>query len=107
MRTLLMVAAAGAILSGCADYYGPGPSYGPGPVGVASFDGYYDGFYGPVYDGYYGTDGAFYYRGRHDHDWRRDTGEHFHAQAANGFHPFHGAGRFQGHAAGGHAAAHH
>lgn len=50
-------------LSACASdgYYGEyGTSVGWGSP--YAYNGWYDGYYGPIYDGYWGRDGFFYYR---------------------------------------------
>ncbi len=59
------------------DGYGYGGSiYAGSPY---AYDGYYDGFYGPIYDGYWGTDNYFYYRsGAHERRYRRGDSAHFH-----------------------------
>jgi hypothetical protein len=92
-RLILGAVAAAGLLAGCAgDYYGPG-AYGPGPgyygagpgFGVAvGYDGYYDGFYGPIYDGYW-RGGYFYWRDRRGRSFRRDNGRHFRRDPAQGF----------------------
>ncbi len=64
-------------LAACADGYGygGGAGYGPGPY---SYDGYYDGYYGPIYDGYWGSDNNFYYRhGAGDRGYTRGDRGHF------------------------------
>ncbi|HKT86104.1 MAG TPA: hypothetical protein VJQ77_08475 [Novosphingobium sp.] len=72
----LLVGLAGCVEDGYAGvqsaYYDPYP-----------YNGWYDGFYGPIYDGYWGDDGFFYYRatdrdrhfhrGNHDHFRRGDA----------------------------------
>ena len=75
-------------LTACYDGYGhPGYAYN---VGVAyPYEGYYDGFYGPIYDGYWGGDGFFYYRrGAGDRGFVRGDRDHFAREARND-------GRFQ------------
>ncbi len=67
-------------LSACATdgYYGGGArfAYGGGPY---AYDGWYDGYYGPIYDGYWGRNGYFYYRGgAGDRYFRRGDRYHFH-----------------------------
>ncbi|MDQ2860247.1 MAG: hypothetical protein M3T55_05885 [Pseudomonadota bacterium] len=83
-RTAILGAiAAAALLAGCAGgpgYYGGGPGYGV----AVGYDGYYDGFYGPIYDGYW-RGRSFYWRDRDGGRWRRDDGRHFRHEAANGF----------------------
>ena len=66
-------------LSGCAD---DGMGFGGGDAyytaGPWTYDGWYDGFYGPIYDGYWGSDGVFYYRGSDgDRQFHRGSGTHF------------------------------
>jgi hypothetical protein len=90
----LIASAAGLLLAGCADYgYGPdyysadyygAPAayYGPG-VDI-DFDGFYDGYYGPIYDGYWNS-GAFYYRSSPDAGYVRGNTAHFRHTAAPGF----------------------
>ena len=86
---LASLASVGALLAGCAS----GPPYGPGPgpVVAVGYDGYYDGFYGPIYDGYW-RDGHFWWRDRDDHPYRRDDDNHFRRDAAAGFQHIHGEG---------------
>jgi len=87
---LAALAAAGALLAGCASGpYGPGP--GPGVDVAVGYDGYYDGFYGPIYDGYW-RDGHFWWRDRVDHPFRRDNDGHFRIDAKDGFQHIHGEG---------------
>jgi hypothetical protein len=78
---------AAALLAGCAGTYYGGHDYGP--VAAVSYDGYYDGFYGPFDDGYWGEDGAFYYRDG-NHHYQRDDAGHFKHEAAEGLKPVHG-----------------
>ena len=72
-----------ATLAACDD------GYGYGGVGYAStpyaYNGYYDGFYGPIYDGYWGSDRYFYYRRNADDRrfYRGDLG-HFDRERARG-----------------------
>ncbi|MDE2405578.1 MAG: hypothetical protein KGM17_13000 [Sphingomonadales bacterium] len=78
MKTLPILAAVAALatLSACDEGYG-GTEIGWGPAGYA-YDGWYDGYYGPIYDGYWGDDGGFWYRSRSvDRHWRRGDGAHF------------------------------
>jgi len=73
--SILAAGAALAALSACNEGYGT--EVGWGPSGYA-YDGWYDGYYGPVYEGYWGDDGGFWYRGNAgDHHWRRGDGTHF------------------------------
>ncbi|HWJ70129.1 MAG TPA: hypothetical protein VNS79_08790 [Sphingobium sp.] len=78
-RMILGLAATMAALSltACAeDGYGYGYS-GIGYPGIA-YDGFYDGYYGPIYDGYWGNNGYFYYRlNQHDRRFRRGDHSHF------------------------------
>ena len=85
MRAVMLsalLAAACLPLGACVDgyAYGGGPvAYGPGPY---LYDGWYDGYYGPVYDGYWGTDGYFYYRhGGGDRAYIRGDRGHFRRDA--------------------------
>ena len=77
-------------LSACADdgYYHGGPYVGAG----LAYDGYYDGFYGPIYDGYWGGDGFFYYRhGAGERRFVRSDPTHFRRDSAGGnFQQMHG-----------------
>lgn len=76
--TLLVCSAALAGLSGCASdgYYGADLGYGYGSP--YTYDGWYDGYYGPIYDGYWGSDGYFYYRtSDRDRDFHRGGHDHF------------------------------
>ena len=87
------LAEVGLGLSGCVDdgYGGVDGYYAAGPW---SYDGWYDGFYGPIYDGYWGSDGAFYYRGSEgDHAFHRGGGAHFRHDSPGGSNHFQ---RFQG-----------
>lgn len=87
---LCAATAAAALVTGCADeHYGAG--YGPGPIALATCDGFYDDFYGPFDDGCWADDGGFWYRGR-DGGYHRDTGGHFSHSASSGMHPIHGVG---------------
>lgn len=87
--TLLAACAAGLTLTGCADTgYGFGMGYGSGGYypssygyGAYPYDGWYDGYYGPIYDGYWGSDGYFYYRSnQRNHHYRRGDAGHFRRQ---------------------------
>jgi hypothetical protein len=64
---------------------------GPGPY---AYDGWYDGYYGPIYDGYWGDDGYFYYR-HHEGEGAFVRGDRAHfaheaPQGAHNFQPMHG-----------------
>jgi len=98
MKLPLILAAGAALvmLAGCeTGPYGPGPGY-YGPVGDIEYDGWYDGFYGPVYDGYW-RGGHFWYRDAEGHPFRRDTANHF-AHEAHGpsFQHIHGTAHIGG-----------
>jgi hypothetical protein len=80
---LAAAASVGMLLAGCASY-GPGP----GPVAVG-YDGYYDGYYGPIYDGYWRGE-HFWWRDRVDHPFRRDDAHHFRHVAGAGLQHIHG-----------------
>jgi hypothetical protein len=86
-----ILALASLPLAACAGTYG-GVEYGPGPY---AYDGYYDGYYGPIYDGYWGGDGAFYYRhGAGDRGFVRGDNAHFRHDAPQGgqnFQQMHGS----------------
>jgi len=82
-KVILAALAVAGLLAGCAG----GPGYyggGPGVRVAVGYDGYYDGFYGPIYDGYW-RGGYFYWRDRDDHPFRRDDARHFRRRAAPGF----------------------
>ncbi len=88
MNKLIAIAcAATAIMltEGCATH-GNAVALGvEAPYADYPYDGFYDGFYGPYFDGYWGADGFFYYSdGRGG--FRRDDGQHFRHEAADGFH---------------------
>lgn len=93
---LAVLAASGLSLSACDDdeSYRVGVGWGTGPY---AYDGWYDGYYGPVYDGYWGDDGFFYYRGYAGQGYRRGGGEHFRREAGAGsnFQQFHGSVQMQ------------
>ena len=62
-------------LSACTEGYGAGVGWGPEPY---AYEGYYDGYYGPIQDGYWGDDGVFWYRSSdHDRHYRRGDVQHF------------------------------
>lgn len=66
-------------LGACADYYGYDEDiYASRPY---AYDGFYDGFYGPIYDGYWGDDDFFYFR-RGDRDRHFQRGDHAHFRRA-------------------------
>ena len=82
-KAILAATLAAGLLAGCAG----GPGYyggGPGVRVAVGYDGYYDGFYGPISDGYW-RGNVFYWRDREDHRFRRDDGRHFRREAAQGF----------------------
>jgi hypothetical protein len=83
-----MAGAAVIVIAGCADY-GVGVAY-YGPPADVEYDGYYDGYYGPVYEGYWGDTGVFYYRSSDNDRWRQGDGRHFRRDAAPGFNHIHG-----------------
>jgi hypothetical protein len=86
LGSILGAAAALVLVAGCADdYYGPGYGYGP----VVEYDGYYDGYYGPVYDGYW-RGGYFWYRSGEGGRWQRGDSAHFRRNATPGFNRIHG-----------------
>jgi hypothetical protein len=74
------------ILGACALLALAGCASADGPI---SYDGYYDGYYGPMYDGYWGDDNSFYYSGGIGQPFVRDGGSHFRRGAAAGFNSFH------------------
>lgn len=91
---LVMLTLSTVPLAACVDdgYGGVGvASYGPGPY---SYDGWYDGYYGPIYDGYWGSDNYFYYRhGNGDRGYMRGDRGHFRRDTPQGQHnyqPLHG-----------------
>ena len=75
---------AALVLAACATAFG-----GYTPLGV-DYDGFYDGYYGPVADGYWGDDGVFRFRDSLGHAFSRDEGQHFRHDAAPNFQHFHG-----------------
>jgi hypothetical protein len=86
---LLIGLAAGALLGGCAVDEGYHHHHPYVAAGI-DYDGYYDGFYGPIVDGYWGDDQAFYYRDGAGHPFRRDGGGHVRREQAAGFQSLHG-----------------
>jgi hypothetical protein len=97
---ILLVGAAAMVMAGCEDYgyygpgpgpygYGPGPAYGPGPYADVEYDGWYDGYYGPIYDGYWQND-VFFYRTRDSDRWHRGDARHFSREERPGFNHIHG-----------------
>ncbi|WP_338467703.1 hypothetical protein RXV95_03870 [Novosphingobium sp. ZN18A2] len=110
-RAITLVALAGAslALSGCMGTgYGVGLGYSSGygggyypsgyGYGAYPYDGWYDGYYGPIYDGYWGNDGYFYYRSSRDQrDYRRGDNHHFrrqHEGRERGYHEMRGTLRY-------------
>jgi hypothetical protein len=80
-----LLALASVPLAACAGGVGVGV-YGPGPY---AYDGWYDGYYGPIYDGYWGDDGYFYYRHNEGEGaFVRGDNHHFAHQAPQGPHNF-------------------
>ncbi|MGH6986683.1 MAG: hypothetical protein ACRED9_07580 [Caulobacteraceae bacterium] len=90
--SVLAAASALALLAGCAGYggYGPGGGVAVGFVAPVGYDGWYDGYYGPIYNGYWGDNGVFYYRSTDHAAWHADSGGHFRHDAANGYHAWRG-----------------
>ena len=77
-------------LSGCATDSYDGRYFADADYG---YDGYYDGFYGPIYDGYWGTNGYFYYRGAAGRPFIRGDRNHFRqgsAAPSGHYQPMHG-----------------
>ena len=80
MTRLSLIIAAPIVLAlgGCVT-----DGYGYGGVGLAygdayPYDGWYDGYYGPLHDGYWGNNGYFYYRSNAgDRRFRRGDRAHF------------------------------
>ncbi len=109
---LCAAVAAGALVAACGGNYYGGGGVGVGYAGPVALDdcgGYYDDFYGPIDDGCWADDGGFWYRGHGDHEWHRDSGNHFGHAGANGMHDIHPQGpghgfHFGGGAHGGGAA---
>lgn len=96
LHHFLFAGAAVAMLAGCADfadtgYYGDTAYYddGYGPPADIAYDGWYDGFYGPIYDGYWNNDVFFFRTGDNDRFQAGDA-SHFRHSAAPGFAPMHG-----------------
>ena len=92
MKRLALALCVGSALAvgGCATGYGYDEGiYADGPY---AYDGFYDGFYGPIYDGYWGDNGSFYYRhGAGDRRFHRGGHAHFSRGPAGGnFQHFHG-----------------
>jgi hypothetical protein len=90
MKRLLLAATVllpAIALAGCDGGYGyGGTSLGIGYAGSPyAYNGYYDGFYGPIYDGYWGNDNYFYYRrGVDDRRFYRGDIAHFDRARARG-----------------------
>jgi hypothetical protein len=88
--TVALLALASVPLAACAGGVGVEMD-APGPY---AYDGWYDGYYGPIYDGYWGDDGYFYYR-HHEGEgaFVRGDRNHFAHEAPQGphnFQPMHG-----------------
>jgi hypothetical protein len=83
----LALAAAISAVIGCADdrwgysrmYYATG----------ATYNAYYDNFYGPIYDGYW-SGGTFNFRSAADRPFQQDTAGHFRKDPYQGFGLIHG-----------------
>lgn len=86
LRHLLIVGLAAGMMSACADYgVGVGvDDYAYGPPADVAFDGWYDGFYGPIYDGYWDND-IFYYRTADTGRYQRGDVAHFRHNPAPGY----------------------
>lgn len=70
---LLSLVLAGLPLTACVE-----DGYDDGLGGYYAYDGYYDGYYGPIYDGYWGSNGYFYYRrSEQDRHYRQGDHDHF------------------------------
>lgn len=83
--TFALLALSTVPLAACAGT-GVAVAYAPGPY---AYDGWYDGYYGPIYDGYWGDDGYFYYRhGEGEGAYVRGDRAHFARQAPQGPHNF-------------------
>ncbi|KUR76103.1 hypothetical protein [Novosphingobium sp. FSW06-99] len=83
--TFALLALSTVPLAACAGT-GVEVAYAPGPY---AYDGWYDGYYGPIYDGYWGNDGYFYYRhGEGEGAFVRGDRAHFARQAPQGPHNF-------------------
>jgi hypothetical protein len=61
------------------------------PDGPVYYDGFYDGYSGPLYDGYWGDDNFFYHSGGRGQPFVRDEGNHFQHSPAAGYNSFHNA----------------
>lgn len=98
MRKIAIIIALPLLLGGlssCYEYGGYGvASTGYYGDGYYPYDGWYDGYYGPIYDGYWGSDNYFYYRpNSRDRDYRRGDRTHFRNDRTN---PGHGWNSMQG-----------
>jgi hypothetical protein len=83
--TVALLSLSSVALAGCAG----GPGYQMDAAGPYAYDGWYDGYYGPIYDGYWGDDGNFYYRhGEGEGRFVRGDRNHFARQAPQGAHNF-------------------
>jgi hypothetical protein len=68
--------------------------YNHGPrVAVGYYNGWYDGYYGPVRDGYWRGD-SFYYRTGPRGPWIVDSGRHFRHERFDGGRSFRYHGRY-------------
>jgi uncharacterized protein YceK len=71
MRSLLCIALAALLLSGCSTVGRQNR------VNPRYYEAYYDGQYGPFIDGYWGRDERFFWYKDKVGAWRRDTAHHF------------------------------
>jgi hypothetical protein len=100
MKRSLKLALGSAVLAttllgatACASYddgYRYRGHHGP-RVAVGYYDGWYDGYYGPVRDGYWQGDSFYYTTGRGG--WIVDSGNHFRRDRFDGGRSFHYRGR--------------
>lgn len=93
MKRIILALTFGAACAGlgaCAEdgyYYGPHDHYySHRPV---AYDGWYDGYYGPIYDGYWG-DGGFYYSTGEGRPYVLDRDGHFGHEGREGWSEIHG-----------------
>ena len=87
-----VVLAAMLLGSACASCY-DGPRSGDlrhvrSKVSVGFYDGWYDGYYGPVHEVYWGDDRFFYYRAGPRGPWIVDRDNHFRRDRFAGGHSF-------------------